>query len=132
MKMSRIRKNKQQQGQGLVEFTLVSILLVLLLFGIIQYGFIFAAYITVRNASAVGVRQLVIDKTAVSTAQTVAKNSVAPMLTPSRATATATTTNVSGTTAQMMTVSYNLPLIFGFVVPGTNNTFTLTATTVLR
>jgi hypothetical protein len=47
---------KTNRGQTLVEFALCIPLLALLLFGIIQYGFIFYTYISLKNASAVGAR----------------------------------------------------------------------------
>jgi Flp pilus assembly protein TadG len=45
-----------QRGQSLVEFALVMIPLFVILLGIIQFGFIFNAYVTITNASREGAR----------------------------------------------------------------------------
>lgn len=45
-----------QRGQGLVEFSLVLIPLLMILLGIIQFGFVFNAYITMSNATREGAR----------------------------------------------------------------------------
>src|SRR5258706_2940428 len=79
---------RKQSGQSLVEFALTLPLVALLLFGIIQYGFIFSAMLTVRNASAVGARYAVVGTPSVSSIQAVAKGAVGPMLNTNIATAT--------------------------------------------
>ena len=40
----------KQKGQGLVEFALILPLLLLMFFGILEFGRIFQAYITVQHA----------------------------------------------------------------------------------
>jgi len=124
----------KQSGQSLVEFALVLPILALLLFGIIQYGFIFSAMLTVRNASAVGARYAVVGSPSGSNVQAVATGAVAPMLNAGSATASVTPTNLAGNTATSVTVTYNLPLIIPFVVPGktAGGSLTLSATTVMR
>jgi Flp pilus assembly protein TadG len=47
---------RAQRGQSLVEFALVMIPLFVILLGIIQFGFIFNAYVTITNASREGAR----------------------------------------------------------------------------
>ena len=49
-------KFREQSGQSLVEFALVAPLLLLLLYGIIQFGLIFYGFITVEQAARMGVR----------------------------------------------------------------------------
>lgn len=124
----------KQSGQSLVEFAMTLPVLALLLFGIIQYGFIFSALLTVRNASAVGARYAVIGTPSVDSIRAVAIGAVAPMLKTNIATASVTNTTVGGATATSVTVNYNLPLIIPFVVPGktAGSTLALTATTVMR
>lgn len=131
MTRSRGKHSNTQRGSTLVEFALVFPLLALTLFAIIQYGFIFAAFITVRNASAVGARQALISTT---NAAAVAKAALGPMLNPNLPGAAATygVTNVAGASAHRVTVTYPLPLIIPFVVPGSGSTRTLSATTVMR
>ena len=127
-----------ETGQSLVEFSLSALLLAVLLFAIIQYGFLFAAYVTVRNASALGARQYAILMTSgqqayASNVVTFTKSAISPMLNSSVATVTTGSTVVAGAPAWSVTVNYQLPLIIPFVVPGaTNGMRTLTATTVAR
>src|ERR1043166_5350046 len=108
-------QNCERTGSTMVEFALTLPLLALLLFGIIQYGFIFAAYMTLRNASAVGARYAILTAPAptVSQIQSVAQGAVGPMLKTSIAVATVqqnvTVGGVGGATS--VTVQYNLPLI---------------------
>ena len=49
-------RSRAQRGQSLVEFALVMMPLFIILLGIIQFGFIFNAYVTITNASREGAR----------------------------------------------------------------------------
>jgi|LGVF01.2.fsa_nt_gb Flp pilus assembly protein TadG len=49
-------KFKSEKGQSLVEFALLIPLLILILMAIIEFGFMFNAYITISNASREGAR----------------------------------------------------------------------------
>jgi len=126
----------KQSGQSLVEFALTLPLVALLLFGVIQYGFIFSAMLTVRNASAVGARYAVVGSPSSSNVAAVAVAALSPMLkvVNNNGTANVTTTNLAGNSATCVQVTYNLPLIIPFVVPGktAGSTLALTATTVMR
>ncbi len=53
--MNRLRKN--ESGQTLVEFALIASLLFLILFGIIEFGRIFHAYLVVTSAAREGARK---------------------------------------------------------------------------
>ena len=123
-------------GQSLVEFAITLPILALFLFGICQFGFIFAAVLTVRNASAVGARYVVIGTPTTSNVQAVAKAAVSPMLTitTDNPHVDVVQTNLAGNTAMSVQVTYNLPLIIPFVVPGktAGGSLTLSATTVMR
>jgi Flp pilus assembly protein TadG len=57
MSMSRRFALREQQGQTMTEFALVLPLLVLLLFGVIQFGIAFNNYITLTDAVRVGARK---------------------------------------------------------------------------
>jgi Flp pilus assembly protein TadG len=125
---------EENGGSTLVEFAFVLPLLAFILFAIIQYGFLFAAYITVRNASAVGARQALINPNA-TVVQGVATAAVSPMLDSSKATANLGTISVGGATAYQVTVSYPLKMIIPFILPPfnkSNTNRTLTASTVMR
>jgi Flp pilus assembly protein TadG len=51
------RKEPRERGQTFVEFALALPLLTILLFGIIQFGFVFHNYVTVADAARVGARK---------------------------------------------------------------------------
>ena len=126
----------KRSAQSLVEFAITLPILAVFLFGICQFGFIFAAVLTVRNASAVGARYAVVGSPANSNVQAIAVAALSPMLTVvnNNGTATVTQTNLAGNTATSVKVTYNLPLIIPFVVPGktAGGSLTLSATTVMR
>ncbi|NQU12162.1 pilus assembly protein [bacterium] len=122
----------------MVEFALLLPFLALLLFAIIQYGFIFSAYITLRHGAQVTSRTMALPGASINNLSAVACTAITPMLncanlqsaqlTPIAIGASATTTN-----AVRVTLTYNLPLIIRFVVPGaTGNNLTLTAVAVDR
>jgi len=52
----RIRSKSGQEGQALVETTFMILAVLLLLMGIIEFGFIFYAYVRVSNATREGAR----------------------------------------------------------------------------
>lgn len=54
---NRVRRRSADEGQSLVEFALVLTPLFLILLGIIQFGFIFNAYITITNATREAARE---------------------------------------------------------------------------
>ena len=131
------KSHGNKSGQSLVEFALTLPLLALVLFGICQYGLIFAAIITVRNASAVGARYAVIGTPSVASVQAVATAAVGPMLNVNNVTGVTVDPNAtvgSASGAKSVTVNYSLPLIIPFVVPGktAGSTLALSATTVMR
>jgi len=49
-------KRKNEKGQSLVEFALVVPLVLMILMAVIEFGFMFNAYITISNASREGAR----------------------------------------------------------------------------
>lgn len=129
---------KTNRGQTLVEFALCIPLLVLLLFGIIQYGFIFSTYISLRNASAVGARYATLNspKPTVAQIESATRAAIGPMLQTNNIAAVTVNTNVTvgaQTGATSVQIQYNLPLIIAFVVPGktAGGSLTMSGTTVM-
>lgn len=57
------RIRKAQEGQAMVEFALVIPLLLLLIFGIIQFGILFNNYLTLTDAVRAGARQASVSRT---------------------------------------------------------------------
>ena len=52
----RTRRKREQEGQALVETTFMILAVLLLLMGIIEFGFLFYAYVRVSNATREGAR----------------------------------------------------------------------------
>jgi Flp pilus assembly protein TadG len=132
----KMRPLSHRTGSALTEFALTLPLLVFLLFGIIQYGFIFSAYVTLRHGAHFTARTLSLaasDNTTSNTMQ-VAKSSITPMLDPNRLQSAVLTSNtVAGLRAVNAQLVYNLPLILPIVVPGaTDGTKVLTASATYR
>ena len=131
---------RKQSGQTMVEFALTLPLLAILLFAIVQYGFLFAAYITLRNASAVGARYATLSNPAPTVPQIRAVTAAAcaimlktnegnPMVTVSLKNVTVGSVN----DATSVQVQYNLPLIIPYVCfRSAGSYFPLSATSVMR
>lgn len=56
------RTFKEEQGQTLVEFALVVPLLLVVLFGIIQFGAVYNDYVTLTDATRVGARKAAVSR----------------------------------------------------------------------
>ncbi|MBI2762223.1 MAG: pilus assembly protein [Chloroflexi bacterium] len=72
-------RRSRAEGQSLVEFALVLTPLFLILLGIIQFGFIFNAYITITNATREAAREATIyvfDRSQTAAANDAARNAV--------------------------------------------------------
>jgi Flp pilus assembly protein TadG len=54
--MSRRRQLREEQGQAMVEFTIILPFLVVLVFAIIQFGIVFNNYVTLTDATRAGAR----------------------------------------------------------------------------
>lgn len=121
------------RGSNLVEFAMTLPLLALLLFAIIQYGFIFNAYMTLRHGMHVAARSLALPGVT-NSAKDLVCGSIKPMLDCSRlGTPTVSNTTVGSVSSVQVTGSYGLPLIIRYVVPGAvDNTLTITASATYR
>jgi Flp pilus assembly protein TadG len=112
----------RQAGQSMVEFALVFPLLALMLFAIIQYGFIFSAYMTLRHAANVTARTITLAAGNTNNATAIAQQAVVPMLDSSKLGAvvvnTVSVSQPGANDAMSVRLTYNLPLIIQFVVPG--------------
>jgi Flp pilus assembly protein TadG len=133
----KMRKAQKRSGSTMVEFALTLPLLALMLFGIIQYGFIFAAYMTLRNASAVGARYASLGTSPKPTTQQITDvtiGAITPMLKTNGATVNVGTVTVGGQSATSVQINYDLKLIIPFVVPGktSGSSLALSATSVMR
>jgi Flp pilus assembly protein TadG len=131
------RDNAQAaRGQTLIEFAFILPIIALILFGIIQYGFIFNAYMTLRHAAHVTGRALSLPAadTSVANARNIAVAAITPMLQSNRLdNPVVTSKTVGGKPAIEVSLTYAQPLIFRFVLPGaTSGTLTITASATYR
>lgn len=118
----------------MVELALAMPVLAVILFAIIQYGFIFSAQITLRHAAQVTSRNLALSGSDTNNVNAVAQAALGPLLDTARLDPALVTKKViGGTDAYQVQLTYNLPLIIKFVVPNaTGNDLALTATGVDR
>lgn len=126
---------RQESGSDVVEFAVLLPVLAVVLFGIIQYALLFAAYITIRNASATGARQAVISPNNNNVIMSAATAAVGPLLDTSQVQVEVTSVTINGAIGTSVTVSYPFKLIIPYVVPGrdaNSNIRTITATTVIQ
>jgi Flp pilus assembly protein TadG len=128
---------KQQWGSATVEMAIILPLLLLLVFGIAEFGIALYRQEVLTNASREGARAgIVLSTPAVTTAQI--QNAVTNYLTSAgwnAALATVTATGAGGAfgTPVTVTVTYDTPFsVLSGLVPGIPATKTLTAQTVMR
>jgi Flp pilus assembly protein TadG len=109
----RIRRWRDDRGAVLVEFALIAPVLILLLFGIVEYGLVFNAQLQVTGAARTAARTMAVTGNPV-TAQTAAIASTAaldPVLTTANV-AFNSLTCTAGTDVKA-TVTYDKPFITG-------------------
>ncbi|MDP4120101.1 MAG: TadE/TadG family type IV pilus assembly protein [Bacillota bacterium] len=134
MKGKRLSKFKEEQGQSMVEFALVIPLLLLLILGIIDFGWIYHSKIQLDDASNIGARYAItLDNS--QTSQNQIKSQIYSAL-PNvpQSNLTITITYSSGTTGNV-TISINenvtppgpLTNVFAF-----NNAITLKSSTTMK
>jgi Flp pilus assembly protein TadG len=131
-------------GQALVEFALVLLPMLMLIFGIIKFGILFNNYVTLTNATAYGARVLAVNRGAGSgppnacslaetaldsAATTLVSSQISPSITfPSPDTSTCNALQPGDTANFTVTYPCNLQILFLNVWPSC----TLTAETVIR
>jgi Flp pilus assembly protein TadG len=120
---------KSQKGQSLVEFALVFPILILLLFGIMDFGRIFHAYLTIDHAGREAARAASIGKDDTTVKNTAVNDATGIVLTVGQVGVTPTP-RTSGTDVTI-TITYPItfltPVIGSIVGP-----ITLEDTTVMR
>jgi Flp pilus assembly protein TadG len=138
MKVKRsMSRYKQQRGSATVEMAIVLPLLLLLVFGVAEFGIALYRQEVLTNASREGARAgIVVSTPPITTAQI--QNAVTNYLTSAgwnAALATVTATGAGGAfgTNVTVTVTYDTSFsVLGGLVPGIPATKTLTAQTVMR
>jgi len=122
-----------QRGAALMEAAVVLPVLVLLLCGMIQYGFLFAAHITLRNAASFGARAAVLEGATDDAVVQTARDAVAPFLDSGQLAVTIERPSITGSPATRVQLSYPYAVFAPFAVPGSvDGNFALTASATLR
>ena len=123
-------------GASMIEGALVMPVLAIFLFGIIQYGMLFSAYISLRNAASFAARQSVLEGMGVSDVQFAAQEAIKPALDPGqlRPVGVDTSFSVGGAPATRVVMVYDYPVFFSLVVPGVGSggTYPITAVSIMR
>ena len=136
-------KSNFERGASFVEAAIIFPVLTVLVFGVIQMGYIMSAYITLRNASAAGARAGIINATVAGTPSafgtlvaTAVKGSIAPLdpaIVVIQAPVVAYPTPLGSAPIISVTVNYALPLFPGSkLVLGQTGNFAMTSSTTMR
>jgi len=123
-------KRRNEKGQSLVEFALVVPLVILILMAIIEFGFMFNAYITISNASREGARLGALGSNDTAVVTRVVDTSVA--LDPTKISVSITPANRSRGDMIRVQVNYDYVLITPIVSSILSPFIDLEAETVMR
>ena len=115
--MKRRIRTRDDNGQTMVEFILVLPVLLIVLFGIVQFGITFKDYVTLTDAVRAGARTAAVSRNSADpTADTIARVKSASDLTPASVAVTVTSTWVHGDDV-VVTGKYPYSIsLFGVVV----------------
>lgn len=114
------RETRESRGAALVEFALTLPLLALLLFAIIQYGFIFGASMTLRHGAHETARSMSLAGQTSTNVSAIACNAISPLLNCANLQTVQMDQNATVSTpgdAVSVDLTYNLTLIIPWVVP---------------
>lgn len=126
---------QNERGASMVEAAIVIPVLILVVLGIIQMGFMLSAQITLRNASAAGARWGIVnigDANFNSGVTNAVLGSIAP-LNPASVVVPAPVVSGGTNPTVRVTVNYSLPLFPGsLIVLGRTGNFAMTSQTVMQ
>lgn len=128
---NKAHRNKAR-GAVMAEAAIVLPVMMLLVFGVIQFGFLFAAQITLRNASALAARVAVLESASAAQITQAARDAVAPLLDPAQVAVVIDHPTVNGAAATKVTLTTNYPLFASFVMHRADGVMPLSAATTLR
>jgi len=140
MILLRIKSPDSERGAAMVESVIVFPVLLLLVFGAIQWGMIMSAYINLRSASATAARAAVLYDLGSSSYEVqqkvgaIAASAIQPQLSPGRLTVGFDdTVLVAGDPGVKVELSYDFPVALRFVVPGASGgVYRISASTIMR
>ncbi len=120
------QKQLEETGASMIEYAIILPVFILLLAGLIQYGWILATQMTVKNAVAVAARHatLSIPQPEEEDIKTTFEEALVPLANASNVLSFNYDDNYTSgaiTGAKQVQVDYQLALFFSFVVPGSNN-----------
>ena len=129
-----------EKGAALMEAALTAPFILLLVLGVIQYGFILAGFVSLRSATAVTARYVTLIKPTTlasdsTTIRSILDPALQPLLDPLKVSAVTVTDDPGGLAGgRSVDVVYRMPMFFPLVVPGVQNdgTLPLRATVVMR
>ncbi len=123
---------KNQKGQALVEFAIILPIILMLVMGILQFGMMLNAYLTIENASREGARAGAIGSTDAQIQQLIISTS--PSLEPHDVTVSITPSETDRSSGDTLTVNiaYNYRLIVPIISNLFNNQVELNTQTSMR
>lgn len=129
MKLQKLKLIKQQQGQSLVEFALLLPMLVVILFGTVEFGRIWMTMNVLTGAAREGARVAAVTAPNAAQVQTAVNN----VLTGANITgATITVVGPNAANSVTVTVRINYTVLTGTIIPGMSSTLQLTRTASMR
>ena len=123
-----------KKGQALVELALIVPILLLLVFGVVEYGRIFAAYLTVANGSREGARIATVGGTNTDIITAVKFRTDAMNLDNTKVVITITPNSASRTRGNSVTVevTYPVPMYDPFFTTIVGANYTVKGKTIMR
>ena len=129
MKISNKNLIIQKEGQAVVEFALIVPILVVILFGIFEFGRLWMTMNILTGAAREGVRVAAVTAPDAGLVQNAVQNI---MLAANITGATITISGPNAATEVTVTVQMNYTVVTGSIVPGLSGTFQLTRSAIMR
>jgi len=129
MKLRKIKFIAQQKGQSLVEFALLLPMLVVILFGAVEFGRLWMTMNVLTGAAREGARVAAVTAPNAALVQTAVNNVLAGANLNG---ATVTVAGPNAANSVTVTVRINYTVLTGTIVPGISGTLQLTRTASMR
>ncbi len=129
MKISNKNLIIQKEGQAVVEFALIVPMLIVILFGIFEFGRLWMTMNILTGAAREGVRVAAVTAPDAGLVQNAVQNI---MLAANITGATITISGPNAATEVTVTVQMNYTVVTGSIVPGLSGTFQLTRSAIMR
>jgi len=129
------RRNRRDRGQAVVEFALILPLFVLLVFAICEFGRVWMNQHVLTTASRAGARVGILPSSTAGDVQTTVDNHLsAAGLDPNSASVVMSNigTGASSGDITSVSVSYDVGILTGSLIPALQGTFTLNSATTMR